>query len=123
MGSEWLTSRLQNMDRGGLIALRVLCAAQRTRLRPAPSTPLRRDEMAILVVLAVALAVGRIFIVPTPNVSWSHSYQAFAHVFVGFLIGGAAFGHSHICGWTAAAITMWEAVWFFGQKFKLWGRG
>lgn len=45
------------------------------------------NESAVLVLGAIAFGIVR-FVLPAHPVSFSGSYQAFAHVFVGFLIGG-----------------------------------
>lgn len=80
-----------------------------------------------LLLAAVAIAVGRIFIVPrlTGIPSIEGSYEAVAHIIVGFLIivpfydrqekvgPSTAYG---IIGW---ALALWELGWFLVQKLGL----
>jgi hypothetical protein len=95
----------------------------------------------IVVLWAVMLMVIRVFIMPQLKVSWTGTYEAIAHVFVGFLTAAwwynrgmlqankdAASAEPYVdlvsmqpfaslCGWLAIILTTWESLWFFTQKY------
>jgi hypothetical protein len=78
----------------------------------------------LVLLFAAAIAVGRIFIAPRlVNIpSAEGSYEAFAHILVGFLIivpfydRKAALGPSKLFGWIGWGLAIWEGVWFAVQK-------
>lgn len=76
----------------------------------------------IIFVLAVATAVGRVFIVPrlTHIPSPELSYEAFAHLFVGGLIGVSWYdwdsARATLYGRIGWALAAWELGWFVAQK-------
>jgi len=78
----------------------------------------------LIYVLGAAIAVGRIFIAPrlTGIPSIEGSYEAVAHIVVGFLIivpfydRKQQLGPSHLYGCIGWALALWELGWFLAQK-------
>lgn len=78
----------------------------------------------IVIALAVLAALGRLFITPrlTAIPTIEGTYEALAHLFVGFLILVPFYDHkdtlgpARMYGWIGWALAIWEAVWFFFQK-------
>lgn len=74
------------------------------------------------VCLVLIVMIGRLTINPrTEGIpTWDLSYEAFAHIFVGFLIGAACsgwlVGQRAFYGWMAFLITIWEVIIFVIQK-------
>ena len=78
----------------------------------------------IVFVLAILAAIGRVLItprltnIPTPE----GLYEAFTHLFVGFLLIVPAYdwkqqlGPSRMCGLIGLALSLWELAWFLLQK-------
>lgn len=83
-------------------------------------------KVAVLV-SAFAVAVGRIFITPRlVNIPTAEgSYEALAHMLVGFLILVSLYdrqgtiGPSKLLGRVGWALALWEAGWFLAQKLHL----
>jgi hypothetical protein len=81
----------------------------------------------LVIVLAVAVAIGRFFIAPRlVNIpSFEGTYEALAHLFVGFLIlvpfydRKQQLGPSKLYGWIGWGLGLWELGWFIMQKFAL----
>ena len=79
----------------------------------------------LLCSLALAVALGRIFIAPrlTSVPSIEGSYEAFAHCVVGFLIlvpwydRRQEIGPAKLYGYVGWALAFWELGWFLAQKF------
>jgi hypothetical protein len=75
--------------------------------------------------LAFLVAIGRVFIAPrlVHIPSFEGTYEAFAHLFVGFLIivpfydRKQTLGPSHLYGYIGWALGLWELAWFVGQRF------
>lgn len=75
-------------------------------------------------VLAILVGCGRIGIAPRliDIPSLEGSYEALAHLLVGFLILAPFYdpkqqlGPSKLYGWIGWALTAWEAGWFLVQK-------
>lgn len=80
------------------------------------------SRFLILAFLAIAIAVGRIFITPrlTHIPSLEMSYEAFAHLFVGGLIGVSWYDwndkRATLYGRIGWALALWELAWFMVQK-------
>lgn len=74
--------------------------------------------------LAIATAIGRMLISPriTNIPTATGTYEALAHLFVGFLILVPLYdreqklGPSRLYGWIGWALAFWEAGWFLVQK-------
>jgi hypothetical protein len=77
--------------------------------------------MKKLVYILVALTfLGRAFIVPrlTHIPSPEMSYEAFAHLLCGGLIGVHLYDRSQkIYGWLGWSLALWELGWFLAQKY------
>jgi hypothetical protein len=79
----------------------------------------------LIIVLVLAFAVGRAFIKPrlTNIPSPEMSYEAFAHLFVGFLIlvryydPQQTLGPTHLYSWLGWGLSLWELGWFLAQKY------
>jgi hypothetical protein len=79
----------------------------------------------IICALAVLIAAGRTVITPrlTHIPSIEGSYEAAAHLVVGFLILVPAYdwhqkiGPSRLYGALGLALALWELGWFLAQKF------
>jgi hypothetical protein len=77
-----------------------------------------------IVVVAALTALGRIFISPrlTNIPTITGTYEAFAHMFVGFLIlvwfydRKELLGPTKLYGWIGLGLGLWEAGWFLVQK-------
>ena len=72
-----------------------------------------------VVVVALSIAVGRAFItprlshIPSPEMS----YEAFAHLICGGLIGVHLYDRSQrLYGYLGYGLAIWELVWFVIQK-------
>lgn len=73
---------------------------------------------------AALFALGRIFITPrlTNIPTVTGTYEALAHLFVGFLIlvpfydSKEQLGPSKLYGWIGWGLAIWEGVWFAVQK-------
>jgi hypothetical protein len=85
-----------------------------------------KQAVAVFLILtaAVAVAAGRVFITPRLAVPSSEgSYEAFAHLFVGFLVLVPFYdpkqlvGPSRILGGIGWFLAFWELGWFLFQKF------
>lgn len=73
----------------------------------------------LIVLLAVAVAVGRIFITPrlTHIPSPEMTYEALAHLICGGLIAIHLYDRSQkLCGYLGWGIALWELGWFVAQK-------
>jgi hypothetical protein len=81
----------------------------------------------IIFALAAAVALGRVFITPrlTAIPSAEGSYEAVAHLFVGFLIlvpfydPKQLLGPSKLYGYIGWLLGLWELGWFVMQKLAL----
>jgi len=81
-------------------------------------------KKAAIFVCAALTMLGRIWIAPrlTNIPSATGTYEALAHMFVGFLIiipfydGKQALGPSKLYGWIGWGLALWEAGWFAVQK-------
>ncbi len=69
----------------------------------------------ILIVVALAFAVGRFFI-PTHQISPAGSYEAFSHLFVGGLAGAWLATRNGLCAALAVALSVVELLAFFALK-------
>ncbi len=77
---------------------------------------------------ALLIFVGRMFITPRlasiPSVEGG--YEAFAHLFVGFLILVPFYDRKQIIGptktygWIGWLLALWEGGWFIAQKIGPW---
>ena len=77
---------------------------------------------ALLYAIAALIAVGRFLIMPRLDVPTAEGcYEAFAHLFVGFLFGGWAVSKGTRWNWLAlaAAISLLELAVFIEQKGRL----
>ncbi len=78
-----------------------------------------------IVAVAAILAICRAFITPrlTHIPTLEGLYETTAHLFVGFLILIPAYdwrqklGPSRAYGLLGLALTTWEALWFFAQRY------
>lgn len=78
----------------------------------------------LIVLLSLAVAIGRMFIVPrlTNIPSTEGAYEALAHLFVGFLIivplydPKESIGPSRLYALIGWILAFWEAGWFFAQR-------
>ena len=73
----------------------------------------------MIYLLAAAVFAGRIFITPrlTNIPSWEMSYEAFAHLFCGGLIGIHLYDRTQkLYGWLGWSMAFWELGWFVVQK-------
>ena len=67
-----------------------------------------------LFILSLLTCLGR-FIVPGHHLSWDGTYEAFAHIWVGFLLAVAILkpNHREFAVWLLVIITVLEVVMFF----------
>jgi hypothetical protein len=78
----------------------------------------------ILIALTVAFAIGRIFITPrlTNIPSVEQSFETFAHLFVGGLIGISWYDRkseiAQLYGWLGWVLSLWELGWWIAQKVR-----
>jgi hypothetical protein len=77
-----------------------------------------------VIIIALAIAIGRIFITPRLNLLTSEgTYEAFAHLFVGFLVivpfydSKQTLGPSKLYGWIGWALAFFELGYWLVQKF------
>jgi hypothetical protein len=78
----------------------------------------------LLLFVAALTAVGRIFITPrlTNIPTATGTYEAFAHMLVGFLLlvyfydRDQRLGPSKLYAWLGLGLGLWEAGWFLVQK-------
>lgn len=90
-------------------------------------TPKEGRMKKVIIAASIATAVGRIFIAPrlTNIPTLTGTYEAFAHMFVGFLILVSFYdrkqllGPSKLYGWLGWSLGLWEAAWFAVQKLGL----
>ncbi len=71
--------------------------------------------LILLSLLAIAFAVVRFFIT-SRELSWAGTYQAFAHLFVGWLFGAGYASHELRYLYIAGALTLVEIVAFISKK-------
>lgn len=79
-------------------------------------------KRVLVITLALAVAVGRLFITPrlTHIPSPEMSYEAFAHLFCGGLIGIHLYDRSQkLYGFLGWGIAIWELAMFLLQKSGL----
>lgn len=82
---------------------------------------------ATLFSLAIIIAALRVVIVPrlTSIPTWEGSYEALAHILVGFLIIVPLYdpknvlGPSRFYGWIGWGLAFWEAGWFAWQRMHV----
>jgi hypothetical protein len=72
-------------------------------------------QTTLLIFVALVFAVARFFM-PTHPLSPHGSYEAFAHLFVGGLIGAWLVSRKPLYGLLAIALTLLELVAFFTLK-------
>ena len=71
----------------------------------------------VLITVAIALGIGRLFITPRLKIpTWSGSYEAFAHLFVGGLIGACVVAPCGLYAWLIGALSVWEIAAFAIQR-------
>ncbi len=77
----------------------------------------------LAIVLAILTALARVFVAPrlTNIPTFEGSYEALAHMLVGFLIivpfyDRRAFD-ARTFGWLGWGLALWEAAWFLGEKW------
>lgn len=79
----------------------------------------------VIGILSLLCLLGRVFITPRlalPTIEGT--YEALAHLLVGFLIivrfydPTEIIGPTRIYGWIGWGLTAWEAGWFLVQKFS-----
>lgn len=83
------------------------------------------EPSTLILLCALIVLLGRLWITPrlTTVPSAEGIYEATAHLFVGFLIAAPFYdkkqqlGPSHLYGVLGWALTAWEALWFFVQKY------
>ncbi len=68
----------------------------------------------VLAVIVVALSIVR-FMIPSHPLSGPGSYEAVAHLVVGFLIGAYVAGRDRRYLWAALALSAVEVVAFFAK--------
>jgi hypothetical protein len=78
----------------------------------------------LIFILALAIAIGRIFITPRLGVpTIEGSYEALSHLAVGFMIlvpwydREQKLGPSKLYGYVGWGLALWELGWFLVQKF------
>ena len=72
---------------------------------------------ALVVLLAIILGVGRFLITPRLNLPTAEGvYEAFAHLFIGALIGAAAVRRSRLYVTVVVGLTLIELVAFLVQR-------
>jgi hypothetical protein len=65
-----------------------------------------------LIILSLLVAVGR-FLVPGHESSWPGTYEAMAHIWVGFLIGMGFYSNEKVFAWgLLLIITVLEVIMF-----------
>lgn len=77
-----------------------------------------------IIVAGMLTAIGRMLIVPrlTGIPTATGTYEAFAHMLVGFLIlvpfydKKQVLGPSKTYGWLGWSLALWELLWFLAQK-------
>jgi hypothetical protein len=76
-----------------------------------------------IIALSMLFALGR-FTASGQGLSWPGSYEAFAHIWVGFLIAAAIYapGARRFSLWALAAITAIEIIAFLHRGWSLWDR-
>ena len=73
--------------------------------------------IVVLITVAIALGIGRLFITPRLKIpTWSGSYEAFAHLFVGGLIGAYLVAPCGFYGAMIGCLSVWEIVAFAIQR-------
>ena len=75
---------------------------------------MRKDIMhGIICVLAVAVLIGRLM-VPGHDLSWPGTYEAFAHLIIGFFIGLCFIKeYRTLCLGAIIFLTIFETIMFF----------
>jgi len=77
-----------------------------------------------MILLTAFLCIGRVIVPLRPNVpGWQGSFEALAHLIVGFMIGVSFYDRrnqlqdAQFCGWLGWFAAFWELGLFLGEKY------